>query len=619
MVSMGFVAALPFTAYGHYAILHDLALGPLALALGGSGWVGFIGISGYLLLLFPDGHLPSRRWRWFAWLCGIGMASLAAFIWVYPGSFTDSGFPQVENPIGIDALEPLLDVSTPLTFFAPLLVLGGAAGLVVRLRRSTDDVTRHQIRWLTWAASWIAFLFFVSFLPGAGDAAWSSGIQTLAVFSFVLIPITIGIAVLRYRLYDIDIVIRKTVVIAVMIVAIAIVYVGVVAGVGALVGASGSPLLSALAAAIVALVLQPVRARARRFADRVVYGKRATPYEVMSTFGDQLAGTYAADDVLPRTARVLGEGVGAERAEVRMAFGDEMRPVAVWPVDAPICPTITWPRFVTRAISSAPSRSRFPANDPIDATREQLVQDLAAQAGLVLRNERLAQQLRARLADLPAAQKRLVTAQDEERRKLERNIHDGAQQQLVALQCRQRLAEQLVERDPAKAKEMLEQLQIETGRALDDLRDLARGIYPPLLADKGLVAALEAQSRRAPLPVIVGSEGTTRYPQDRGCRVLLRARDDAEHLEIHPGQHGIGAAGRGGRDARVQGHRRWGWVRSRLDRLWHRTTRRPDRLGALDGDLRIESTPGEGTTVVGRVPLVGREDASEGVREEVTV
>ncbi|HEY6567537.1 MAG TPA: hypothetical protein VI341_08465, partial [Actinomycetota bacterium] len=321
MVSMGFVAALPFTAYGHYAVLHDLALGPLALALGGPGWVGFIGISGYLLLLFPDGHLPSRRWRWFAWLCGIGMASLAAFIWFYPGPFTDSGFPQVENPIGIDALEPLLNVLTPLTFFAPLLVLGGAAGLVVRLRRSTDDVTRHQIRWLAWAASWIALLFIISFLPGAGDAGWNSWIQTLGVLSFVLIPITIGIAVLRYRLYDIDIVIRKTVVIAVMIVAIAVVYVAVVAGVGAIVGASSSPLLSALAAAIVALVFQPVRARARRFADRIVYGKRATPYEVMSTFGDQLAGTYAADDVLPRTARVLAEGVGAERAEVRMAFG----------------------------------------------------------------------------------------------------------------------------------------------------------------------------------------------------------------------------------------------------------------------------------------------------------
>jgi hypothetical protein len=112
------------------------------------------------------------------------------------------------------------------------------------------------------------------------------------------------------------------------------VYVAIVAGVGALVGSRSSPLLSALAAAVVALVFQPVRARARRFADRVVYGKRATPYEVVATFGDQLAGTYASD-VLPRLARVLGEGVGAERADVRLAIDGGFRTVATWPSDAP--------------------------------------------------------------------------------------------------------------------------------------------------------------------------------------------------------------------------------------------------------------------------------------------
>ena len=140
--------------------------------------------------------------------------------------------------------------------------------------------------------------------------------------SFMLIPVAIGIAILRYRLYDIDVVIRKTVVFAVMTAVIALVYVGLVVGVGALVGSAQSPVLSALAAAVVALVFQPVRTRARRFADRVVYGKRATPYEVMATFGDQLAGTYSADDVLSRTARVLGEGIGAERARVWLSIGE---------------------------------------------------------------------------------------------------------------------------------------------------------------------------------------------------------------------------------------------------------------------------------------------------------
>ena len=296
MVAMGVAGALsgPFTAYGAYAVQHDLPWGPLAIALGGPGWVPFIAISGYLLLLFPDGHLPSPRWRWFSWTCGIGLLLVSVGIWFQPGGFADSGFPDVENPIGIDALSPLLDIPfMVLLLSAPLLVLGGAVSLVLRMRRTTDDIVRHQIRWLMYVAALIAGLFALSWVPGLGNNEdWSGWVQTLGATSFMLIPVAIGIAILRYRLYDIDLVIRKTLMFATMAAIIAVVYVGVVVGIGALVGSSGSPVLSALAAAAVALVFQPLRARARRFADRVVYGKRATPYEVMATFGDQLAEAY---------------------------------------------------------------------------------------------------------------------------------------------------------------------------------------------------------------------------------------------------------------------------------------------------------------------------------------
>ena len=338
MVAMGVFASIlgPLTGYGAYAVEHDLPYGPLALAIGGPGWVPFIAISGFLLLLFPDGHLPSPRWRWFAWLCGSALTIVFVTIWFYPGDFADSGYPEVVNPIGIEALGSVLDVFGFLLLAAPLLVVGGFVSLVVRMRRTTDDVVRHQIRWLAYAASVMALFFLLSFLPGLGnDEGWGGAIQTIGAMSFMLIPVATGLAILRYRLYDIDVVIRKTVVIAIVVAFIALVYVGVVAGVGALVGSRGSPLLSALAAGIVALVFQPVRARAARFADRIVYGKRATPYEVVATFGEQLAGTYASDDVLPRLARVLGEGVGAERAEVRMIVDDGLRSVATWPPDAP--------------------------------------------------------------------------------------------------------------------------------------------------------------------------------------------------------------------------------------------------------------------------------------------
>ncbi len=611
MVGMGVAMAIlgPVQAYGYYAVERDLPFAPLAFAIGGPGWVPFIAISGFLLLLFPDGHLPSPRWRWFAWLCGVGMTLVFLAIWFYPGDFADSGHPEIRNPIGIEALGPVLDVLGVLLFSAPLLVVGGFVSLVVRTRRTTDDIVRHQIRWLTYAASVMALFFLLSFLPGLGnDEGWGGAIQTIGAMSFMLIPVATGLAILRYRLYDIDVVIRKTVVIAIVVAFIALVYVGVVAGVGALVGSTGSPLLSALAAGIVALVFQPVRARARRFADRIVYGKRATPYEVVATFGDQLAGTYSSDDVLPRLARVLGEGVGAERAEVRMIVDEELRTVATWPPDAPeaaddLVVEVRHQGQVLGALAVS-----MPASDPIDQTRAQLVQDLAAQAGLVLRNERLTQQLRARLADLQAAQKRLVTAQDGERRKLERNIHDGAQQQLVALQVRQRLVEQLIDRDPAKAKEMVAALQVDTGAALDDLRDLARGIYPPLLADKGLVAALEAQSRKSTVPVTVRSDGVGRLPQEIETAVYFSVLEALQNvvkyaaasnvdvsLDQAPGEVRFAVRDDGrGFDPRATGYG------TGLQGI-------ADRLGALDGRIEITSEPGAGATLSGSVPVAMNE------------
>ena len=165
----------------------------------------------------------------------------------------------------------------------------------------------------------------------------------------------------------------------------------------------------------------------------------------------------------------------------------------------------------------------MPASDPMTPDKERLVADLASQAGLVLRNVALVEELR-------ESRRRLVAAQDHERRKLERNIHDGAQQQLVALAVKARLARQFVARDPAKTEEMLGQIEAETQTALDDLRDLARGIYPPLLADKGLGSALDAQARKAPLPVRVDAEGVGRLPQDVEAAVYFSCLEALQNV-----------------------------------------------------------------------------------------
>ena len=307
---------------------------------------------------------------------------------------------------------------------------------------------------------------------------------------------------------------------------------------------SESPGVALVAGSASARWRWPLLRLSRRIADRFVYGKRATPYEVLTQFSDRMAESYATDDVLPRMASILGAGTGAKSVTIWLLVGSELRPATTWtegkgrgsdrpptePVPSASLAELTGDVFVVRhqgeqlgAITAA-----MHANDPMDPTKEKLIRDLAGQAGLVLRNVRLIEELR-------ASRRRLVAAQDAERRRLERNIHDGAQQQLVALQVKQRLVQGMIERDPTSALELMTQLQVDTTEALDDLRDLARGIYPPLLADQGLGAALESQARKSPIPISVETDGVERYPQDVEAAVYFCALEALNNLAKYAG------------------------------------------------------------------------------------
>ncbi|HEY7668824.1 MAG TPA: hypothetical protein VIE12_11975, partial [Actinomycetota bacterium] len=429
MLAAAFGFMQPGESWAHFVIEGHggtVASAELAMGLSGPTWVPFIGLSGFMLLLFPDGHLPSRRWRWFAWTCGVGLTLLTLYMLVAPETFADSGFPQLHNPFFGAFLEPVAGPLLLLVIFAPAVVVGGAIGLIVRLRRTRDPVQRHQLRWVAWSAGVIAIAYLLAFVPNIiglnADSNWDDILGTVAVMTFMLIPITIGIGVLKYRLYDIDIVIRKTVIYAILVALLVLIGVAVawiVSGLFASAFEGGQADL--VAGVLIGILFWPLRALATRIADRVVFGGRSTPYEVLTEFGDRLAGTYAADDVLPRTAHVLGEGVGAARATVWLADGGALEPVATWSPDdtVPDGPDDERAEVRHQGELLGALSVKMPANDPMDANRAKLVGDLAAQAGLLLRNVRLVE-------DLRASRRRLVAAQDHERRRLERNIHDGA-------------------------------------------------------------------------------------------------------------------------------------------------------------------------------------------------
>jgi signal transduction histidine kinase len=628
LLAIGVAAAEPVSSYGQYALAAGLPGGDWALSAMTWTWVPVIGLAGtFVLLLFPDGHLPSARWRWFAWVIGVGMVLTSLAILLLPGRL-DPPYEHLRNRFGIEALRPFLGAAFVAIVTIPIGIVGSAISLRVRYRRS-GPTERLQIRWLASAAAIVAALYAAAMVLSlvSNAAGWGEGgvvgvVQTVAVLSFALIPSSIGIAVLKYRLYDIDVVIRKAVVVGAIALFFTAVYAAVVGGIGAVVQTHSTTSLSFVAAALVALLFQPVLARSRRLAARIVYGKRATPYEVLSEFSEHVGGTYEDADVLPRMARVVGQGVGASSSRVWLERQGRLWVAAAWPEDAepPAPVALAGPELPplpgADAAFAVEDRDELlgalavamPPSDPLDESKSKLVADLAAQAGLVLRNVRLTDELRRRLEDLKAAQKRLVTAQDEERRRIERNIHDGAQQQLVALSVRLRLAQTLLGKDPERAEVMLGELQTETQSALEDLRDLARGIYPPLLADQGLPAALAAQARKSVVPVEVSTDGVTRYAPEieaaayfcvlealqnvakyaRASRVDVRLTRENGRLVFEVADDGIGFdPASNGAGSGVQGMR--------------------DRLSALDGALEVRSAPGEGTIVVGRIPVMDRE------------
>ena len=430
------------------------------------------------------------------------------------------------------------------------------------------------------------------------------------------IPLAAAAAVLTFGLYDVGVVVKKTVV-YVVLVGFFLLLLGLlslifnpVALIGAGTGsASDDAATRIVTAAAVTLAILAIGFRpAKRLARRMVYGRRSTPYEAMSEFAERLGEAYATDDVLPRMAAIVRASTGAEVARVWLHVGREFRPVASAPPEAAEPPSVPVSAGETPDIEGSrvfPVRDRgellgaltvaMSRAEPLSRTGEQLVTDLAGQAGLVLRNVRL-------IEELQESRRRIVTAQDERARKLERDIHDGAQQQLVALAVKLGLAEQLASRDADKTTALLAELKDDAADALENVRDLARGCYPPVLADHGLPAALEAQARKVAIPVQLHTNGSDRFPSEIEAAVYFCCLEalqniakyaDAQDATIRLGRSNgdltfeVRDDGRGFEQGAVGG--------SGL-------TNMRDRVEAVGGTFDVSSVPGSGTNDQDQVP-----------------
>jgi signal transduction histidine kinase len=617
MVDQGLIQN--FVIYAIHVRNRSIPGGDLVGSIESMMWVpGIAPIAIFLPLVFPTGTLLSRRWRLVLWIAIVAMISAFVGNGLSPTADTTSyiaGVRPVLLPEPFSAITGALSVAI---IVLPLCAIAGIIALVVRYRRGTAD-ERHQIKWMLAASAFYAFGFAGSLVPGMLGHNIPI-LQDVGVLGLVLVPVAAAIAVLKYRLYDIDVVISRTLVYGALAAFITAVYVGIVVGVGTLVGSGGQPnlVLSIVATAIVAVAFQPVREQLQRVANRLVYGKRATPYEVLSQFSERVAETYGAEEALPKMARVLAEGTGAERALVWLRAGTLLRPAAAWPESGGAAQEPV--RVLGDNMPDLPGDEAVPvqhqgellggltvtkrSGESLTPIERKLLDDLAHQAGLVLKNVGLTAELLARLEDLRASRQRLVAAQDEERRRLERNLHDGAQQNLVAIKVKLGLAEMLAAKDPARAKELLAQLKGDTDEALETLRSLARGIYPPLLAEKGLAAALESQARKATLPVDVEADGVGRFPQDTEAAVYFCVLEALQNVQKYAdASRAVVRLSTVREELHFEVNDDGKGFEPATQKMGSGSQNMRDRIDALGGSMEVKSATGAGTSVVGYLPI----------------
>jgi signal transduction histidine kinase len=605
------------TGYAEYVHARAMAVSRLVQA---ADWIGawlfvpaiYVPVT-FLLLLFPNGRLPSRRWRPAAAVSLAGVIGIAASSALAPGPMEEAIVLR-SNPFAMGSEELWRAVENASWALAQVGVLLSVAALIARFRRSAGD-ERQQMKAIAAGGVVVVVLFVtaaVGWAVGGSDPTVTVVTQAVTMLALLVVPVAAGVAILKYRLYDIDIVIRKTLIYGALAAFITGVYVLIVVMIGALTTDALVP--SIVATTIVAAAFQPVRARVSRLADRLVFGKRAAPYEVLARFSDRVGAAYAVDDVMERAARVIAEGTGAERAEVWVRVAGTLQRATSWPRDDGDEPRAGREQIVPvvhQGEDLGEIRIRTSPAHPLRPTEEKLLRDLTAQTGSVLRNLGLTSELEARIQELSrraeelrASRSRIVQAHDAERRRLERNIHDGAQQHLVALAVKLRLAGSVAAKDPKRAETMLRELHDQTDAALRTLLDLASGIYPAVLEERGIGPALERQAGTVGTVIGIEAEDVGRLPLEteaavyfvcleamqnaakyaRASRIDVRLSRDDGLLTFAVSDDGVGfntsdsVAGSGLQNMR-------------------------DRLASFGGEVRIDSTPGRGTIVSGRVPI----------------
>jgi signal transduction histidine kinase len=440
--------------------------------------------------LFPDGRFVPRWTRFLA-----GLLSLGAVVALFFG-----GGSATDPP---DSLGMLLITG----------LLAGAAAQIYRYLRVSDPAQRQQTKWVVTGITASITAQVAGILaplslshPGVPALLYNVADVTVVTLAAFLVPLTIGIAILRYRLWDIDVIINRALVYGALTAIIGGTYVLVVGGLGTLLQARGNLLVSLLAAGVVAVLFAPLRDKLQRGVNRLMYGERDDPYAVISRLGERLESSPAPDTVLPTIVESVMEALRLPYAAITLKGIDVPVASTGEPVGKPLRLPLVYRNETVGELLLGP---RGPSETFSPADRR-LLEVLARQAGVAAHAVRLT-------SDLQRSRQRLVAAREEERRRLRRDLHDGLGAQLAGLNVQTGVLRRLIPEDPGAADEVAVELRTELQSAIADIRRLVYDLRPPALDDLGLISALRQLADR------YGAE-------DERLRVAVEAPQDLPHL-----------------------------------------------------------------------------------------
>ncbi len=548
-------------------------------------------------LLFPDGHLPGRRWRPVMWLGVIAVALTAVGGALSPNANPD--LPEVPNPYAVPAAAGLAETLAGAGTLMLMGTMAGAVGSLVSRYRTSNRRQRDQIRWLMLAVALIVTGAIGVQLGGAAVGGYRDPVLLAYVEAAIgpILAAAIGVAVLRHRLYDLDLLINRTLVWGAMTALVIAVYVLVVGYLGAQLDIRGSG-MGLVAAGVVAVAFHPVREQVQRAVNRLLYGRRDEPYAVLTELGRRLEATVSPQELLETIVDTVRDALRVPYAavEVTGTTGTTARAEAGEPGDIAAEIPLMFGSEQVGALTVAPRQP----GEPLGRADHRLLADFARQAGVAAHAVRLT-------TDLRAARERLVTAREEERRRLRRDLHDGLGPLLAAQSLTADTVRAMLTSDVAKADALLVDLRTQAQQAVADIRRIVHGLRPPVLDDRGLVTALEEHVARysntsmrgivvvpEPLPGLpaaveiaayrIATEAVTNVARHAGagrCTVTLTVNRGWLHVEVSDDGGGLSPDHKPG----------VGLVSMR------------ERADELGGRLVIRSEPGAGTRITAALPL----------------